>query len=1051
MIKNSLKFQLALVSIVLGVALLVVQAILQYQALRDELVTAREGQQLALITEFAGRLDDELKARVRALTAAAADIPQPMATTVAAQESFLAGQGALLTLFDDLYLFSPSGVLLADWPVRPGRRGLDMKERDYIKSVTLHPVPYISKPILGRATKEPIVVIAAPVLDARGQLVAIIGGVLNLYRSNLLGNFVRRRNGENGYFYVLSSEGQFIAHPRHEMVFQNADPPNLTIGETDSTAMSGSGITPNGKSLVTYMRLPSTDWVVAGSMPIEEAYRSLDVIRRRMLTITLALILVSLPLLWFFARQLLAPLDRLADAMSGAAARMKPGMQALPVHEAGSDEVRQVARAFNNFLSARNMAEANLAQSQRRLSLVVENVTDGIWDWDILAQNLYVNPAMRDMLELEPGLYIQTLDQVLGALHPQDAQALRAAIDECLAGRRTLVTGEYRVPHPHTGYTTWIAVSGRIVAYDNTRRPQRMLGTMVNISSRREQMEQLAQAKAEAEAASESKSNFLANMSHEIRTPMNGIMGMTALCLQTPLSETQRGYLEMVEASANSLLAVINDILDFSKIEARRLELDPHAYDLYEMLRQTMRTLSLRASEKQLELVLDMASDVPMRVVGDPARLRQVITNLVGNAVKFTSHGEIVVRVAPEPAARPIGANDWAQPGSGFHLRFSILDTGIGIPADKLGSIFEAFTQADASTARRYGGTGLGLAISKSLVELMGGSIGVTSEEGKGSEFSFVVGLSRDTETGVVALPSVVAPGTRGRALLVEGNVSQRMAVRGILIRDGWTVDEVSGCREAEALDASQVACYDLAIVDCTQSDGCGVTLARDLSAASGLQTPLPCVMLCTLGDETATREIRAETAPPVPMLLKPVDASELRAAIEQALTGSVVPAADAGTDATPLTPSTLPSPETEAAPPPVESPAPARRELRVLLAEDAPINQKLAEAVLRRMGHEVTVARNGVEAVSLVQEQRFDIVLMDIQMPEMGGVEATERIRHFEMAKGMARIPIVAVTANALKGDRENYLAAGMDGYVSKPIVFAALEAEIERVTRGV
>ncbi|HMS07261.1 MAG TPA: response regulator, partial [Burkholderiaceae bacterium] len=340
---------------------------------------------------------------------------------------------------------------------------------------------------------------------------------------------------------------------------------------------------------------------------------------------------------------------------------------------------------------------------------------------------------------------------------------------------------------------------------------------------------------------------------------------------------------------------------------------------------------------------------------------------------------------------------------------------------------------------------------SKSLVELMGGSIGVTSEEGKGSEFSFVVGLSRDTETGVVALPSVVAPGTRGRALLVEGNVSQRMAVRGILIRDGWTVDEVSGCREAEALDASQVACYDLAIVDCTQSDGCGVTLARDLSAASGLQTPLPCVMLCTLGDETATREIRAETAPPVPMLLKPVDASELRAAIEQALTGSVVPAADAGTDATPLTPSTLPSPETEAAPPPVESPAPARRELRVLLAEDAPINQKLAEAVLRRMGHEVTVARNGVEAVSLVQEQRFDIVLMDIQMPEMGGVEATERIRHFEMAKGMARIPIVAVTANALKGDRENYLAAGMDGYVSKPIVFAALEAEIERVTRGV
>lgn len=284
--------------------------------------------------------------------------------------------------------------------------------------------------------------------------------------------------------------------------------------------------------------------------------------------------------------------------------------------------------------------------------------------------------------------------------------------------------------------------------------------------------------------------------------------------------------------------------------------------------------------------------------------------------------------------------------------------------------------------------------------------------------------------------------------MLVEGNASQRRAVRGILVRDGWTVDEVSGCREAEALDASQVAGYDLAIVDCTLSDGCGVTLARDLSAARGLHTPLPCVMLCTLGDETATREIRAETDPPVPMLLKPVDASELRAAIEQALTGS---AADADTDATLLTPSALPSPETEAAPPPVESPASARRELRVLLAEDAPINQKLAEAVLRRMGHEVTVARNGVEAVSLVQEQRFDIVLMDIQMPEMGGVEATERIRHFEMTKGMARIPIVAVTANALKGDRENYLAAGMDGYVSKPIVFAALEAEIERVTRSV
>jgi PAS domain S-box-containing protein len=661
-------------------------------------------------------------------------------------------------------------------------------------------------------------------------------------------------------------------------------------------------------------------------------------------------------------------------------------------------------------ITERKQVESALRDSEQRFRTVFEGAEIGIAVAELDGGKLTVNRAYQQMLgcTAEQMQDVSIFDRLT---HPDDRGSDQLRFQRMVDGECDHLRIEKRYLL-RNGKLVWANVELSVLR-NAAGKPQFVLKTAVDVTERKQAASELLRAKEAAEAANEAKSIFLATMSHEIRTPMNGILGMTELVLDTDLTTEQRESLGLVQLSAESLLSIINDILDFSKIEAGKLDLEAIAFDLRESLGETMKSLSFRAHQKGLELIYEVAPDVPEALLGDPGRIRQILINLVGNAIKFTERGEVLVSVREEP--RETGTTC---------LHFAVKDTGVGIPVDKQGKIFEAFSQADGSMARKYGGTGLGLAICTKLVTMMGGTIGVESQTGQGSTFHFTLRLAVQDiprHSSEVLQPEQLRD---LHALIVDDNFTNRRVLSGMLNRWGMKPTAVEGGRAA--LQALEVAKslgrpFPLVLLDGQMPDLDGFTLAEQIKKDTGLVGAT--IMMLTsaghLGDAVRCRELGISA-----YLVKPIRQGELLQAICSVLHLS--------TQKAPLvTRHTLRE---------------ARNRSRVLLAEDNAVNQVLTVRLLERRGYVVSVAGDGRQALRALEKEDFDLVLMDIQMPEMDGFETTAAIRERERSTHR-HTPIIAMTANALKGDEERCLSAGMDAYVSKPIRTNDLFVTIEKV----
>jgi PAS domain S-box-containing protein len=745
---------------------------------------------------------------------------------------------------------------------------------------------------------------------------------------------------------------------------------------------------------------------LTAAMTTTKAYNRLWQQFVKQLQIVAVTLFLMLQFIWLIFRGNLGTLRMLAEGAN----RFSQGDYAVRIEPEGSPEVSSAAEAFNNMANNIEGLIASLGKSESKnklLATIVEQSSEAIWTRDLNGTITSWNSGAAAMFGYPPAEAVGRALQV-GESSPNEEQERRQRL---IAGHKFSYDAK-AMTRTGTAIDIQVAVAPLL---DDANQCIGSIAVARDVTQHKRSEEALRLAREAAEAASHAKSSFLARMSHEIRTPMNGVLGMTELLLETGLSSTQRKYAETVQRSGQNLLSIINDLLDFSKIEAGKLELENVDMDLRRTIEDVVDLLAERAHSKGLELACSIPANLATHVKGDPLRMGQVLTNLVGNAIKFTEQGSVVIRVASmgETAKRAT-------------MRFEVSDTGVGITADAQSRIFDEFSQADGSTTRKHGGSGLGLAISKQLVEMMGGSIRVESAPGAGSTFSFTTSFEKQETQPLEVAPMGMLTGVR--ALIVESTAINRGILHSQMSNWGMT-NRVAATPE-QAVDllaeaASRGAPYDIAIIDLGLPGVDALELSRAIRARRDIGRVRLVMLTRRQVDIRNARDAGIDAC-----LAKPVRQTVLYECLVNVMAGQTPDAVAAPAVGEP------------------QSAAPAGYRANILLVEDNLINQQVALGILQIQGYNVTVVNNGREALDAHVHGAFDLVLMDCHMPEMDGFEATREIRARERASGGKRLPIIALTANAMAQDREACLSAGMDDHLSKPFSMLTLQEMLDRWT---